>query len=245
MYYRKIFYFSAIAIATSVISPILSAHVLYSYHKQNEDNKHIVNNNMITQGKIASLADYINLTQLQTSQTDVVENGVLQTKIADSNAHSLQSDKKETLEKTVDNSNDNSEINSNDTSIVNLGYNGTLSNPNDVLAVVSQMYKKDLPKRVSNDLILEQVNSNGNIIEFNYQFLDLDKKKLNEKFNFVMNLYLREQTCAVDDKSDSSYNFLLLLTQGIHFKYNLYDKHHHLIKTFDQNISKCFSQLDE
>lgn len=132
-----------------------------------------------------------------------------------------------------------------DSDVIAMNSENNLLSPNDVLAVVSKMYENQLPKKVSDDLVLDKVYSHDNMISFDYRFLSLDNVTANPKFDFVMNAYLTEQTCSVGDTNeDNVNNFLLLLTQGAHFKYNLYDKNKKLIRSFDQDITKCFTNFD-
>jgi hypothetical protein len=162
---------------------------------------------------------------------------------------STGSTKANTNTEQIENSNHVDNISSDDNSyadIVALSNENSLLGPKDVLAVVSKMYENKLPKKVSDDLILDKVSSHDNTISFDYQFLSLESSSIKPKFDLVMTMYLTEQTCSVgEDNENNANNFLLLLTQGAQFQYNLYDKHKKLIRSFNQNISKCFTNFDD
>jgi hypothetical protein len=175
--------------------------------------------------------------------------------IADSTVNPINSSntnastKANTNTEQIENSNHVDNIGSDDNSyadIVALSNENSLLGPKDVLAVVSKMYENKLPKKVSDDLILDKVSSHDNTISFDYQFLSLESSSIKPKFDLVMTMYLTEQTCSVgEDNENNANNFLLLLTQGAQFQYNLYDKHKKLIRSFNQNISKCFTNFDD
>lgn len=142
------------------------------------------------------------------------------------------------------NSSDNNHFS--DSYTVHLIGDETLIGPKEILEVVAKIYQEQLPKNVFDGLILDSVKSHDDTIEFNYQFTTLETAKLTSKFYLVMNTYLTEQTCSTgDEESSNSTNFLSLLSQGAHFKYNLYDKNKKLIHTFDQDIHKCFTDFEE
>lgn len=162
------------------------------------------------------------------------------TEESNSNSNVNNNDANQTNDNNLDSYNSQA-----DSDVIAMNSENNLLSPNDVLAVVSKMYENQLPKKVSDDLVLDKVYSHDNMISFDYRFLSLDNVTANPKFDFVMNAYLTEQTCSVGDTNeDNVNNFLLLLTQGAHFKYNLYDKNKKLIRSFDQDITKCFTNFD-